>query len=74
MYGWIWRILPFGTPGKIIGSLLLLAVAVWLLWFHVFPAAEPILPFDDVQLEGPNQPGPSGGGGERPDGDRSPTG
>ncbi|MGH3645721.1 MAG: hypothetical protein ACRDTM_00850 [Micromonosporaceae bacterium] len=57
MYGWIWRKLPFGVPGKLIGSLLLLGVAVWLLWFYVFPWAEPILPFDDVQVEGPGGPG-----------------
>lgn len=57
MYGWIWRRLPFGVPGKIIGSLLLLGAAVWLLWFYVFPWAEPILPFDDVQVESPGGPG-----------------
>ncbi|MGH3730081.1 MAG: hypothetical protein ACRDTU_15230 [Micromonosporaceae bacterium] len=79
MYGWIWRKLPFGLPGKIIGSLLLVGIMLWLLWYHVFPAAEPLLPFDDVQVEnpgGPNQPGdadlvspePSGepGSGELP--------
>lgn len=58
MYEWIWRKLPFGLPGKIIGSLLLIGLAVWLLWYHVFPAVEPLLPFDDVQVEGPGQPGP----------------
>src|SRR5690606_7171084 len=41
MYGWIWRRLPFGLPGKIIGSVLLIAGAVALLWYWVFPAAEP---------------------------------
>jgi hypothetical protein len=60
MYGWIWNKLPFGLPGKIIGSGLLVGLAVWLLWYHVFPAMEPLLPFDDVQVEGPTQPG--GGG------------
>jgi hypothetical protein len=50
MYAWIWRRLPFGLPGKIIGSLLLTAVAVSLLWYLVFPAAEPLLPFDDVNV------------------------
>lgn len=65
MYGWIWNKLPFGLPGKIIGSLLLIGIAVWLLWYHAFPAVEPLLPFDDVQVEGPTQPG---GGGETPTG------
>ena len=53
MYGWIWRKLPFGLPGKIIGSVLLVAIAAALLWFWIFPAAEPLLPFDDVQVGTP---------------------
>ncbi|SDY21083.1 hypothetical protein SAMN05444365_1011062 [Micromonospora pattaloongensis] len=61
MYAWIWRRLPFGLPGKIIGSLLLAAGFTALLWFFVFPWAEPLLPFDDVQVtqEGgvPGDPG-----------------
>lgn len=50
MYAWIWRRLPFGLPGKIIGSVLLTLATVALLWYVVFPWAEPILPFDDVQV------------------------
>ncbi|MFF5172439.1 hypothetical protein ACFY3U_07380 [Micromonospora sp. NPDC000089] len=50
MYSWIWRKLPFGLPGKLIGSLLLTAATVALLWYVVFPWAEPLLPFDDVQV------------------------
>ena len=50
MYAWIWRKLPFGLPGKLAGSALLVAAAVAVLWFWVFPAAEPLLPFDDVQV------------------------
>jgi len=50
MYGWLWRRLPFGLPGKISGSVVLLATAIALLWYVVFPWAEPILPFDDVQV------------------------
>lgn len=69
MYGWIWRHLPFGIPGKIVGSLLLVAGVVWLLWFHVFPAVEPILPFDDVTVEGTTGPGGSGS----PSGEPSPS-
>ncbi len=53
MYGWIWRKLPFGLPGKIIGSALLIVAAVALLWYWIFPAAEPLLPFDDVQVGTP---------------------
>jgi hypothetical protein len=58
VYAWIWRKLPFGLPGKITGSVLLALATAALLWFVVFPWAEPILPFDDVQVEsGENVPG-----------------
>jgi hypothetical protein len=50
MYGWIWRQLPFGLPGKIIGSVLLATGAVLLLWYVVFPAIDPYLPFNDSVL------------------------
>jgi hypothetical protein len=74
MYAWIWRKLPFGLPGKLVGSVLLAGLAVTLLWYVVFPWAEPLLPFDDVQVtEGDftgNDPsgGPTDGGGD-PDGE-----
>ena len=50
MYGWIWRRLPFGLPGKIGGSLLLATAAAAVLWYVVFPKIEPLMPFDDVQV------------------------
>ena len=50
MYGWIWRKLPFGLPGKLAGSVLLASAALALLWYVIFPWAEPLLPFDDVQV------------------------
>lgn len=56
MYGWIWRKLPFGVPGKIGGMLILLGGIGALLWFFAFPRLEPLLPFDDSQIEeGPSQ-------------------
>jgi hypothetical protein len=54
MYVWIWRRLPGGLPGKLIGSALLLGAAVALLFFVVFPWIEPKLPFNEVTV---NQPG-----------------
>jgi hypothetical protein len=57
MYGWIWRHLPFGRPGRIIGSIVLALAATALLWFVVFPWAEPLLPFDDVQVTQQDDPG-----------------
>ena len=60
MYGWIWRTLPGGWPGKLIGSLLLLLAAIALLFFVVFPAVEPLLPFGDVTVDTGPTPRPSG--------------
>lgn len=60
MYSWIWRTLPGGLPGKLLGSLLLIAAAVAVLFLFVFPAIEPLLPLNDVTVEpGPSAP-PSG--------------
>jgi hypothetical protein len=53
LYSWIWRKLPFGLPGKLIGSVLLAVAFLALLWYWVFPTVEPLLPFDDVQIESP---------------------
>jgi len=51
MYGWIWRTLPGGRPGKALGSFVLLAAAIALLFLYVFPAIEPLLPFSDVTVD-----------------------
>ena len=50
MYTWIWRRLPGGLLGKVAGSVLLIAIAVALLFFVVFPWVEPRLPFNDVTV------------------------
>ncbi|MDT0527647.1 hypothetical protein RM555_01435 [Micromonospora sp. DSM 115977] len=70
MYGWIWRKLPFGLPGKLVGSVLITSAMVALLWYVVFPWAEPLLPFDDVQVtQDSGDPGGDSvpGGGESDD-------
>ncbi|MEH0939154.1 hypothetical protein [Micromonospora psammae] len=65
MYSWIWRKLPFGLPGRLTGSVLLATAAVALLWYVVFPWAEPLLPFDDVQVtQDSGTPGGDAPGGE----------
>ena len=60
MYGWIWRTLPGGTLAKLLGCAVLFALVVVLLFFVVFPAVEPLLPFSDVTVgEGTAGAGPS---------------
>ena len=58
MYGWIWRTLPGGLAGKLLGSTVLLVLVVLLLFFVVFPAVEPLLPFGDVTVEGSTEAAP----------------
>jgi hypothetical protein len=64
MYVWIWRRLPGGIPGKLLGSMVLLAGVLALLFFLVFPWAETRLPLNDVTIDHPAStssptPGPS---------------
>lgn len=55
MYAWIWRRIPFRKPQwKALVSFVLLAAVGALLWYKVFPAVEPLLPFDDGQIENSN--------------------
>ena len=48
MYGWIWRHLPGPVPVKVVEALALVTAVLALLFFVVFPWAEPRLPFNDV--------------------------
>jgi hypothetical protein len=50
VYAWIFYRLPFGLAGRIVISALLILGVAALLWFWVFPLAEPLLPFDDAQV------------------------
>ena len=50
MYGWLWRHLPGPLALRLLQSLLLLSLAVALLFFVVFPAVEPLLPYSDVTV------------------------
>ena len=51
MYVWIWRRLPGGVPGKLLGCLILLFAVLVLLFKLVFPWAETRLPFNDVTVD-----------------------
>jgi hypothetical protein len=57
VYSWLWRHIPFKQwqLKTLVSAVLALGVGA-LLWYQVFPAVEPILPFDDVQVE-TNDPG-----------------
>ncbi|NUT21156.1 MAG: hypothetical protein HOV77_18450 [Hamadaea sp.] len=50
MYAWIWRHLPGPLWARISTSVVAVAGICALLWFFAFPWAEPLLPFDDVQV------------------------
>jgi cytoskeletal protein RodZ len=59
MYAWIWRKLPFGLWGKLLGSAGLAVATIALLWYVIFPWATPLLPFDDVQVGSGTEQGPA---------------
>lgn len=48
MYGWIWRQLPGPFALKLVEAVVIVAAIVAVLFFVVFPWAEPRLPFNDV--------------------------
>ncbi|GEB50717.1 MULTISPECIES: hypothetical protein [Streptomyces] len=52
MYGWIWRHLPGNALVRALICLVLVAGVVFLLFQYVFPWAEPLLPFNDVTVDG----------------------
>lgn len=64
MYSWIWRKLPGGLPGKLLGSIALSAGTLALLWFVLFPAVRPHMPWSNVDpaggvnVEQPEEGGP----------------
>ena len=48
MYAALWRLLPGPTWLKLVQALVLVALVLWLLLAWVFPAVEPLLPFDRI--------------------------
>ena len=59
MYGWIWRHLPGPLPVRALLTLVLLAAAVAVLFLVVFPWVDPLLPFNQVTVDG-SSAGPVG--------------
>lgn len=50
MYAWIWRALPGPVAVRVLLALVLLLALLALLMTVVFPAVEPLLPFNDVSV------------------------
>ena len=61
MYSWTWRHLPGPFVARLLQVLVLLAAAVALLLFVIFPAVEPLLPYNDVTVGNSDttSPGPA---------------
>jgi hypothetical protein len=61
MYSWTWRHLPGPLVARLLQVLVLLAAAVALLFFVIFPAVEPLLPYNDVTVgnSDTSSPGPA---------------
>jgi hypothetical protein len=52
LYGWIWSRLPGSIAVKSLCAFALVFGVAALLWFVIFPWAEPLLPFGDVTVGG----------------------
>ena len=52
MYSWIWRHLPGPFTVRLLLSLVLVCAVVALLFFVIFPAVDPLLPFNNVTTGG----------------------
>lgn len=59
MYPWIWRHLPGPFVAKFLQALVLIVGIVALLFFIVFPAASPHLPFNHVTVDTPPSQAPA---------------
>ncbi len=52
MYAALWRVLPGGRWAKLAWCVLLFGLVVLVLFWWVFPAVAPLLPFDQVTVAG----------------------
>ncbi|WP_020496812.1 hypothetical protein [Sciscionella marina] len=51
MYAWIWRHLPGPLAVRVSCALVLVLGIIALLLFVIFPAVDPLLPFNDVTID-----------------------
>ena len=60
MYASLWRVLPGPWPVKVLISVILVVVVVAVCFLWLFPAAAPLMPFNDNTIQtGPVSPGPA---------------
>jgi accessory gene regulator protein AgrB len=52
MYGWLWRHLPGPLAVRVTLAVVLVCAVVALLFFVIFPWADPLLPFNNVTTGG----------------------
>ena len=52
-YGALWRLLPGPVAVKVLLAVILFLGVVWALLTWVFPAIAPLMPFNDLTVEGP---------------------
>ena len=52
MYVWVWRHLPGPIAVRLLLTLVLSFLVLYLLFEHVFPWVDPKLPFNQVEIEG----------------------
>ena len=50
MYAALWRLLPGPVWVKVVEAIALAGLAFWVLLAWVFPAIEPLLPFDQITV------------------------
>jgi uncharacterized protein involved in cysteine biosynthesis len=58
MYAWLWRHLPGNLGMRLLLSALLMLLVLWMLFEHVFPWVDPLLPFNHVAPTGSSTVGP----------------
>jgi hypothetical protein len=56
MYGALWRHIPGGLAGRLAGVVALAVAALALLFYVIFPAVEPHLPWNEVTVNTPTLP------------------
>ncbi|MBC7291151.1 MAG: hypothetical protein H5T83_07425 [Actinotalea sp.] len=51
MYGWLWRVMPGPAWLRVVLLVLLAAAVVAVCFTWLFPAIEPLMPFNDITVD-----------------------